>query len=220
MEIALSSGHKIKLKNNEIIGLMGPNFDQFLLSIKGDVTIIDNNYYFYTNNVQKEINLLTHKEVDEALIKDLGLSRDFLKKEISDLGDGDKHLLKYLIGIMENKRDIFILEPFLDIDYYYKKKIISLLHKLVNQDHKTIIIGSNNSNIIYSLCKSVLLIKDDKYYYDKCDNIFNNAIINEYKIDLPIMISFYQLLKDKGVSINNRKDIRDLIKDVYKNVKK
>ena len=43
-------------------------------------------------------------------------------------------------------------------------------------------------------------------------------ILKEYNIKKPHIIEFIDLCRGRGIHLNNTNDIRDLIKEVYKNV--
>ena len=85
------------------------------------------------------------------------------------MSHSERKILQYYLMFQSNKNILIIDEPFIDLDYQEKKKIISIINKLVH-DGKTIIIGSDDINIIYSLCKKVLLIKETNIDYQniKC----------------------------------------------------
>ena len=86
------------------------------------------------------------------------------------------------------------------------------------KEGKTIIIGSHDSNIIYSLCKKVILVDNYDLYYDDIKILINEKVISKYHLDMPNIIKFINLAKKKNITIPFSKDIRDLIKDVYRNV--
>ncbi len=214
----------IKIDSNKIIGFMGNNYLNYMNMISfSNAYLIDKEYVFYTNNIDSEISLYlknkdnSHK-IKNIVLKEFNLDIDFLNKNISDLSSGEKHLLKYLIAFIINKKIIIIDEPFLDMDYSLKKKIKSLLQRIIYDTNKTIIIGSMDSNIIYELCDNILLL-DNTYYYGKKIDVFTNKLLLEnYKIDTPDIVEFINLVKKKNVLIDYSYDIRDLIKDVYKSV--
>ena len=174
---------------------------------------------FYTNSVYEEINIY---EKDDHVINNyldkLMLNSDFLNKKISDLSSGERHLLRYLIGFIVDKNIIVIDEPFMDLDYDLKKRITYLLKDMVN-NNKTVIIGSFSSDIIYSIASYVLLISDNNYFYGDITSVFTNSdILSRYNIKVPQIVQFVDLVRDKNIIIDYSTDIRDLIKDVYRNV--
>ena len=207
----------IKIDSNKIIGVMG-NYYKFIKSINNkNISLIPVINDFYTNNVYYEMSLYTTdtNSIDK-LLKDFDLNSDFLNKNICFLSDSLKHLLKYMLALLQNKKIIIIDEPFIDMDYSLKKKIKSILKRIIYETDKTIIICSNNSNIIYELCDSVLLLDKDFKYGKTIDIMKDNILLEKYNIDIPDIIDFINLIKSKGIIIDYSVDIRDLIKDVYK----
>ena len=214
----------IKIDSNEIIGFMGNGYFNFIKKIRGNnIYYIPKENLFSTKIVDSEMSLYIKDKVNESKIKkiildEFNLDIGYLNNKICDLSHGEKQLLKYMLSFASNKKIIIIDEPFLNMDYNLKKKIKSLLKRIIYETDKTVIICSNDSNIIYELCSKVLLL-DKKYYYNKVINIFKNAeLLKEYNIDIPDIIKFINLAKKKNILINYSFDIRDLIKDVYKSV--
>ena len=212
--------NKITIDSNKIIGLVGNNYERIFQSIKGK-----NNYYigkefsFITKNVNDELkNIISDDEIINTILKEFSLDESFLKRDISSLSDSDKKILQYLILFLHNPSILLIDEPFLYLDYEKKKQIINLLKSIIKNTKKTIIIGSNDSNIIYSLCQKVLFINDVDYCYGNVDLFHDNELLDKYNIDMPMIVEFVHLAHNKGINIPYSKDIRDLIKDVYKNV--
>ena len=215
-----SNNYNIKIDSNKIIGVMGKDYDRFLVSIKGrDISYIGKLDSFYTNSVYDEISLYENdNNIIEMYLDKLLLNKDFLSKKISDLSSGEKHLLRYLIGFIQNKNIIIIDEPFMDLDYNYKKRIIYLLNDMIN--NKTVIIGSFSSDIIYNIASKVLLINDNSYFYGDIKSVFSDLdILSLYNIKMPEIVKFVALARNnKGIMIDYSNDVRDLIKDVYRNV--
>lgn len=213
---------KIIIDSNKIIGFMGNNYLNYMKKINDNNTyFINKEYEFYTNSVDSEISIYikdnnNFNNIKDIILREFGLDNIFLNKRINALSSGEKHLLKYLIAFIINKKIIIIDEPFLDIDYSLKKKISSLLQRIIYDTNKTIIIGSVNSDIIYELCDNVLLLDNTYYYGSKIDVFTNKDLLNIYQIDTPEIVKFINLIKEKNVLIDYSYDIRDLIKDVYK----
>ena len=214
----------IKIDSRKIIGLMGNNYVDFINMVKDNNTLIINKEdNFYTNSVDSEISIYIKNKVGsyrikEIILNEFNLDSAFLNRKISDLSSGEKKVLKYILAFASNKKIMIIDEPYLDLDYNWKKKIKSLLQRIIYETNKTIIIGSSDSNIIYEICSSVLLL-DNIYYYDKTINIFKDVdLLNRFNIDIPDLVEFVNLIKQKNILIDYSFDIRDLIKDVYKSV--
>ena len=213
---------QIHLDTNKIIGIMGKNSSVVTDSLNRNmVSFVSKDYEFYTNSCMTEL-MIHLKKVNTSELTDLlkmfDLDEYFLKKKINDLSSGEKKILKYLSAFLENKKNIFIDEPFLDIDFKWKKCLISFFKRTIYEKNKTIFIVSNNSNIIYELCDMILLLEKE-YVYGTVRDIFTNTMLLEkYHIDIPNIVEFVNLAKKKKVLIDYSYDIRDLIKDVYKHV--
>ena len=208
----------IKVDSKIIIGITGYEYDKFLKSIIGeDIYYIGNEFINNSAMVSGVIDRISDKKIDEYLL-DLGLEKDFLGKSIKELSHSEQKLLKYLQMLTLNPEVIIIDEPFQDLDFEFKKKIISLINKLAKK--KTIIIGSLDIDTIYTQCKKVLLLGKDKYLYDDVNILSNKNVLKWYHIDMPQILEFIRLAKDKKIKLPYSKDIRDLIKDVYRNVSK
>lgn len=205
----------ITIDTHCIIGVMGYYYDEFLKSLQGeDVFYLDDKNFKDKSSVSDYI---TNTDYVNYL-KELELNEDFLNKKIFELSHSEKKLLKYLIMLSANTSILIINEPFTDLDYHYKKLLISLFNRLVK--YKTIIIGSRNSNIIYELCKKVLLLGKIDYTYKDSVILSNKKVLKKYHLVMPEIIEFVRLANNKKNHLPYSKDIRDLIKDVYRNVTK
>jgi len=238
----------VTLNDNHIIGIMGRNYQELLYLIGSDKVLtnnilynnlnigdrksnyigyIDKNLNFYTSYVYDELLLYlnrysgkvkNHRNRFMKILDMFSLDENFLDKKISDLSSGEMKLLKYLLVLVYNPNVIVIDEPYLYLDFYYKKVIKKVLYDLKTKYHKTIIVGSNDSNIIYSLCDISLFVNRDNHLYGITKSIFNEEELKKFSIKVPDLVRFTDLAKKKGINIGYFQDIRDLIKDVYRNV--
>ncbi len=212
----------IKIDSQMIIGVMGSDYQLFLKSLRRDqVFYIENNIDTSDSTVQCKLDSLNIKYSEELLmayLNDLHLAKDFLKKKVNELSHSEQKILKYLLCLVSNASIIVVDEPFLDLDFPNKKMIISIFNRLVR--YKTIIIGSSDSNIIYAICKKVLLLGKEKYYYGDVLILSNKNILKQYHLVMPQIVEFIRYAQEKKVHLPYSKDIRDLIKDVYRHVSK
>ncbi len=205
---------KLTIDSKTIIGVMGKDYDKFLSSLVGnDIFYLDKKNSVSNKKVSSLFNL--DDNINNA-IKEFELKQDFLNNRVYELSHSEEKILKYLLFIASNKKILVIDEPFMDLDYENKKKIILLINKLY-KNNKTVIIGSTNSNVIYSICKKILLLKDD-YYYGDIKALEDEKILDKYEISMPNLVEFTKLAKSKNIKLKYSNDIRDLIKDVYRNV--
>ena len=216
MAIVLKNNkYDLIIDSNTIIGVMGENYYNFISALKGeDVFYLDNRL----STSKKEV--ASFFDLDDKLLKiisEYNLDHTFLDKKVNELSHSEQKLLKYIMLITSNKRIVVIDEPFMDLDYDNRKKIALLIKKLI-KNKKTVIIGSMDSNIVYSLCKQVLFISDKGYYYGDVTSFEDKNILKKYHIDIPDLVNFVNLVNDKKIKFRYSYDIRDLIKDVYRNV--
>lgn len=154
-------------------------------------------------------------------LKIVGLKEDYLNKEISILSKSELKLIQVAIALLSNPDVILLDEPFLDLDIKNEKKIVMLLNKLKDNYNKTIIIASNDSDMLYKYTKKMIFLKANKVFiegstkkeYQKVDFLIKN------KIEVPDIVMFtYKVHKQKNIKIDYHTDIRDIIKDIYKHV--
>ena len=218
MAIAFQNNkYDIMIDSNMIVGVMG-DYDDFFASLSGD------NIYFIDKRVSTSNKIVSslfdiEKLNIKKLLKDFNLKEEILNKEINELSHSEQKLLKYLLMLISDRKIVIIDEPFLDLDYGNKKTILLLFNRLI-KNNKTIIVGSVDSNIIYSLCKRVLFINNSDCYYDEISIFKDKSILRKYHVAMPNIVKFIELAKDKKIKLKDSRDIRELIKDVYRNVSK
>ncbi len=227
MEIVIGET-KFKIKKPQVIGVVG-NYLSFLsdLSEYKNVGYIKKNEYYFTNYVYDELLLSLNKyekelkDADKRIKKALkifDLDDNFLNKEISNLSKGEKRLLSYLRVFIYNPKIIIIDEPLKNLDYKYEKMVLNYLRELKNKYNKTIIIASNNVNVIYENTDKTLIVSDEPIFKSTKDIFTDDDILKKYKLFVPNLVMFVKKAKKKDKSINYHTDIRELMKDVYRNV--
>ena len=227
MEIVIGET-KFKINKPQVIGVVG-NYLSFLsdLSEYKNVGYIKKNEYYFTNYVYDELLLSLNKyekelkDADKRIKKALkifDLDENFLNKEISNLSKGEKRLLSYLRVFIYNPKIIIVDEPLKNLDYKYEKMVLNYLRELKNKYNKTIIIASNNVNIIYENTDKTLIISDEVIYKNTKDVFTDDDILKKYKLYVPNLVMFVKKAKKKDKNINYYTDIRELMKDVYRNV--
>lgn len=184
---------------------------------------------FFCNTVEKEIefglNYLNKdisqikKRVNDAL-KMVGLNEDYLKRSLFNLSGGEKRKVAIASILAFNPEVIILDEPTIGLDATSKKSLIKILKMLKNRYNKTIIIVSKDSDLVHSICDSVVIIDNGKIVLSGSKYEVFTQNIEEFGLKKPKIIEFEQLaLKNKNVRLLYRDDINDLMKDVYRNVK-
>lgn len=177
--------------------------DEFYL-IKKNMPTIENNY------IKKVV----------ASLKMVGLDESYLEKDIISLSKSEKRLLQIALKLIINPDIIIILEPFLYFDKQNKSNMSKILLSLKKKYKKTIIIVSQDINVLYELTNYLIIFKDNKVLIsDSTNTIFKDlTFLENNEIELPNIILFNKIALTYGKKLANSKDVKDLIKDVYRNV--
>ena len=184
----------------------------YLNTIKEHMDFIINYYHLQIKNIEK-------KEKDS--LKIVGLDSSLLDRNITSLSKSEQKKVQIAISLLSNPEIIILDEPFKSLDNKSRKKIMMILTKLKEQYHKIIIIGSNNADILYQYTTKMLFEKNKRIFlegstqelYERVDYLKRNG----YKIP-EIVLFTYKAIKKKKVKLEYHKDIRDIIKDIYKHV--
>lgn len=205
------------------------------LSNKNKVSIVKEISYvpkhfinkFFLNTVYQYMNYLIYynklnikdpmkKIVDSLRI--VGLSKKYLEREIDTLSKSEVKLFQIAVALLFNPK-VILLDDFYDVfDLKTFKRIMRVFTQLSEKYNISIIIYSKNMDFLYKYTKYVVLFSDNKFLIEgETKEVFQNEkVINE--IDVPDIIKFVSLAKKKNVSLDYHRDIRDLIKDIYKHV--
>ena len=218
------------IDNGEVIIGDIPVIKDNIKIIRKEVSMIRQNFQsqFFTNNVKEEMMFLIsrlsyqpndiNKKMDQAL-KMVGLSEKILTKNIDTLTTGEKKLLQIAVSIIYNPDIIIFDEPFVELDRINSKKIIKLIKALKETYNKTIIIVSNNVNLLYEITDNIVILRRGHILASgETTSVYQSNSILKEDIDIPDLIKFINLAKSKKVKLSYHRDIRDLIKDVYKHV--
>ena len=96
-----------------------------------------------------------------------------------------------------------------------------LLQKIKEQYNKTLIITSEESEAIYKYTTNLIVFKNDKILatgntYEIMQRV---DFLKKNRISVPKIVEFtYLARKKKNIKIDYHKDVRDIIKDIYKHV--
>ena len=197
---------KIIIDSKMIIGVLGNNYEDFLYSLEGK------GVYFLNRDKPKNIDI--NKNDQYAKMLNIKFS---LENDNHELSHSNQKLLKYYYMVKSNAKIMIIDEPYLDLDFDEKKRINNLFNILIKEG-RTIIIASHDVNVIYLRCKKVILVNRDNLYYGNINILTNCDILKKYYLNMPDIVRFIELAKEKNIKIPYSQDIRDLIKDVYRNV--
>lgn len=161
------------------------------------------------------------KRMEEAL-KMVGLPKFYLDRNPFTLSSGEKEALALATILILNPKVIIIDDPSISLDNYRCDHLIKLLKKLCNRYKKTIIIFSSNTQFLVRVTDNYVLLKNGKIVLSSnrrnlSDNIgkFKNA-----NVCIPRITEFISNANKKyNANLEYTFDIKELMKDIYRNVK-
>lgn len=183
---------------------------------------VDNIYEYFINYIRYKIEVRDVNEKIKGALKIVGLRLDILERRISTLTFSEVKLLQLALAFLSNPKVILLDEPFRGLDLNIRKKLIRIINRLQEKFLKTIVIYSCNPNYLYQYTKYLIVLYDNKILVEgnTSDVFFDSKELDLYKIRRPDIVSFILLVKDKKkVKLPRRVDVKDLIKDIYWNVK-
>ena len=170
-------------------------------------------YNYHTKDIEKRV---------KDSLKMVGLSEEYMYKQINTLSKGEKRLLSIASVLVHNPKVLLLDDPTIGLDGIGKDNLVRLIRLLKNRYHKTIIIADNDIDFLYSIVDNIHVIYNGKIVLsgNKYDVFKKTKLLKEYGIMLPNLIEFSnKVLDKKGIKLGYRDDINDLIKDIYRNVK-
>lgn len=160
------------------------------------------------------------KKIKDA-IKIVGLPEDILNKKIFVLSYSEKKTLQLAMALLTNPEVIVIEEPFKGLDKDKEKSLVMLMQRLKEQFSRTIVIITDDSNILYKYTTNMFFIKNDEILLSgKTDEQYLRVdFLKRNRFEIPQLVEFsYLANKQKNAKIDYHKDVRDIIKDIYKHI--
>jgi len=166
---------------------------------------------YKSRNIKKEIlDYLTEFKLDESILKRIPHS----------LSITEKYFIKIIANLITKPQIVIFKDIMNGIDYNNRKIIKNLINKLKEQG-TLVILTSMDSNILYELTEEIFIFDKEKLLVSgNTNDVYTNI---ENLIDNNINVPYFSMLtykanKEKGANLFYRKDVRDVIKDVYKSV--
>lgn len=225
MEIKLrnSKSKNIEVKN-KIISLQETNNLVYKHLIEDyNPAVVDNkNLYFVSDTVLDELTLINkypELEVLGNILKLFGYTNEFFDKNIKDLSTTEKICLNILRNVEKAKDIIVFNNLFLGLDLNSQKALIRIINYLCEINY-IVIIRSDDVNVLYKCADYSILATKTIIKYDETDKIYTGVkYLMKHKFDVPTLSYItYKAKEEKNVRLFYRKDVRDIIKDIYKHV--
>lgn len=188
-----------------------------------DVVVIDNrNDYFISDTVLNEIasyNKYPELPLVYEVLKILDLDVSFMDKEIITLSRTERYFLNLLRNISKLNKIIFFKDIFLGSDLSVQKRLLKVINYLKSKDY-IVIISSSDVDVLYKNSDYSLISNKSNIMFDTTEEIYSDVkTLMKYKLDIPTLSYItYKAKEEKNIKLFYSKDVRDIIKDIYKHV--
>ena len=226
MEIKLRNDSKSKKIDVEKSIISLQSIDQSVLNNlidDYDPVVVDNiNLYFVSETVLDEITIF-NKYPELSLLGDiinlLGQQNEFFNRRIDELSVTEKIYLNILRNISKLENIIIFKDLFLGLDLNNQKNLIKVINYLKELDY-TVIICSSDVNVLFKYSDYSILSGKSLIQFDTTDEIYTNVpYLIKHSFEVPTLSYItYKAKEEKNVRLFYSKDVRDIIKDIYKHV--
>mgnify|MGYP000007653582 CR=1 FL=1 len=178
-------------------------------TVKSEIEKVMKNYEYRPKNGSKHI-------VDS--LKMVGLSADYLDLNPEDLSTTEQNKV-LLACVLSYNPQILILDYFLKgMSYKDKEYFKKIFLKLKNKFDKTIIVLDNDISNTFDFVEKNYIIDHGKLKISGGREIYYNDNLYKYT-KVPPIVDFIKYVKKQGHNISEYTDIKELIKELYRNVK-
>lgn len=189
---------------NKIYGLMG---NITLTTNNSNIGLIKGG--IFSTTVEEYLN--SPKSLNA--LKLVMLDSNILEKKGSELSTAEIKKVALAKALIENK-EIIVLDYFeKELNHKEKENYKRLFKKLANDTNKTILIYTNDITFLWDIADSIFFVDNEQVIntYEK-HNYFDLIEL----VDKPIISKFLNEIRKKGIKIEDYKDIKDLLKAVYR----
>ncbi|MDD4298439.1 MAG: ATP-binding cassette domain-containing protein [Bacilli bacterium] len=161
-----------------------------------------------------------HKQVSEALTM-VGLNDSYLERNVFELSSGEQRMIAIASVMVFNPKIIILDEPTAGLDYRNKKKFMNLARRLRDRYNKTVIIVTHDVDMLNVIADHIVALDNGKIVLSGSKNeVFKNAtLLHKHGLRVPKIVEFTgKVITEKGVILGRHTDVKDLIKDIYRNV--
>ena len=178
-------------------------------SVKEEIRSTMKNYGYRTSNVSQHI-------VDS--LKLVGLNEKVLDRDPNTLSYTEKKKVM-LACVMSYNPSVLLLEDFdKGLSYKEREYFRKLFLKLRTKFNKTIILITKDLTAMFDLVDKLYFINKGKLIVSGGKEIFYDDELYKY-VEMPKIVEFTKYANDCGHNIQQYTDIKELIKELYRNVK-
>jgi len=203
----------IKNKSIQKVGIVRENYlsSNFLIKVF--------EYMYYEIRRKRLIIKNPKKKIDDSL-RIVGLDNTYLNRNINSLSSSEKILIILAISLLSNPDVIILDNLFKYFDKTKEKRLMILLEKIRDEYNKTIILVNDDTEILYKYTKYLIIKKNNLFIEDETDKLFKRVdFLHKNNIKVPEIIELTHLIKKKKkIKLEYHKDVRDILKDIYKHI--
>ena len=178
-------------------------------TVKAEIEKIMKNYEYKPKNVTKHI-------VDS--LKMVGLSADYLDLNPENLSMTEQNKVLLACALSYNPQVLVLDYFFRGMSYKDKEYFKKLFLKLKSKFNKTIIVIDNDISNTFDFVEKNYIINHGMIRLSGGKEIYYNDNLYKYT-KMPPIVEFIKYVKKQGHNISEYTDIKELIKELYRNVK-
>lgn len=146
-------------------------------------------------------------------LKMVMLQEDILDKTALELSEVELKKVNLASSLIANK-EVIILDYFeKGLNNQEKENFKRLFKKLSDRYHKTIVIFTNDITFIWDLATTLIIVDKNQVINSVPKSQIFDVI--DY-LDKPEIVKFIDLMRKKGLKVDNYKNVLDLLKAIYR----
>lgn len=218
----------IQITENKIVAVTADNnlyIDNLYHELKKiyNFNDIDDINDFYMNSTIDYLTELIDKKKEnyetrlEEVLLMVDLDDTLLDRKLSSLSDSELIKVEFAKILLLNPKIIFIKNIFTRLDMKNRNKFFKILIKLKKYYNKTIFVFSSEINSIYEFIDDIIYINsEEEYIYSNKFDLYEN---NKNLKNVPDIIYFTNLMKNKYHNMKYTDSINELIKELYREIR-
>ena len=139
------------------------------------------------------------KQRIDDVVKLTGIE-SILDKAPFEISGGEQQRVAIASILALNPNILILDEPTSNLDPFFAKKILDLLHEIYQKQKLTIIIAEHRMDLLLPLVDEIILMKDGKIIeHDRKKKVVNNTNFKQLDINRPFIYSVFNQLKSKNL---------------------
>lgn len=216
----------MEIKKGKINVIIGPSG-----SGKKELVLKELNLTNYSDLYQKKYQSMLLSDVFSERTKSkkkqvealhmVGFPDTYLNKKVKEFSNGELKKISIAYILCERTDTYLFMYPEVGLDAKSKTSFIKVLRLLKSRYHKTIVIVGLDSDWVHQFADFLIVVYNGNVVASgsSYDIFCDSKLCKKYKIEIPKIIEFEKtVLRKKKKRIGYRNDIKDLIKDIYRNI--